>query len=222
MFYESLESRRLLTGVTHTGTLVIDGTEGSDRITVSRRNGQIVAELKAESDIAVTSSTPSAEVKRILVLGGNGDDNITVQNNVNRRTTIAGGAGDDHVSGNYGSTLIGGSGNDFLIAPPRTVFDVDSKELSDRPGVPQTVAVLSGGLGDDTLSGDRNDDFTGGKGSDKLGVAISFKSANPTIQVSSNLIPPIDHDKTSGIEIFNGDDGQSIITNTGGPTNEAG
>ncbi len=224
MFVQSLEPRRLLTGVTHTGTLVVDGTDQNDKITVSRKNGTIFVHLQPQTGLAVDLSASAASVKRVLVLGNGGDDTITVQNIVNERATLAGGAGNDRLLGNYGSTLIGGSGDDYLVAPPRSVYDVDTKELSDNPDKPQVVALLSGGLGNDTLAGDRHDDFVGGKGTDRAGIALNFKSTSPFITYNSadEISDDTIRENASGVELFNGDDSLSIVTNTGGPTNEAG
>jgi Ca2+-binding RTX toxin-like protein len=133
---EALELRRLLDATLDNGTLTVTGTDAADAFTINLVNDQIVFENGNESPFdagAVTSIVIDA-------LGGN--DTITV--NVDRPTTIRGGAGDD--------TVTGGPGADSVIG--------------------QTGAdTASLGAGDDTFEwnpGDGNDAVDGQDGSDTM------------------------------------------------------
>ena len=102
---EALELRRHLDATLVNGTLNVTGTDAADAFTINLVNDQIVFENGDESPFdadAVTSIVIDA-------LGGN--DTITV--NVNRPTTIRGGAGDDTINGGDGAdSVIGQTGAD--------------------------------------------------------------------------------------------------------------
>jgi Ca2+-binding RTX toxin-like protein len=168
MFVQALESRRLMAGVTHTGTLVVEGTQGGDEINISRSSGTITVKL-AKNDPAPQRFSVAA-VKRILVLSIGGNDKVAIEHDIVEHATIVGGAGNDELVGNYGATLIGGSGTDYV--PTRTQYDVQEDEVSAVPGAPAVAALLSGGIGDDNLVGDQDDMFVGGKGFDRAAASV--------------------------------------------------
>lgn len=208
--FEALERRRLLAVISHTGTLLVAGDpDGNDRITINQKAGTIIVQTGAGK---FTETFPAAAVKRILVETLGGNDNVRVQQEVRERVTLAGGAGNDWLNGNFGATLIGGAGDDHLFVPPRTAYDFASKELVAREDVPDVAALLSGGLGNDSLYGDRGDTVVGGRGHDTAAMPIV-------------VIAPPDHEgpltfgpdtkfksrdefgsRASGIEVFSGDE----------------
>ena len=190
MFVQALESRRLFTSITYTGTLVIDGRDGDDAINVSVKGGTIT--VQSETWFGAGIHFPAADVKRILVLAGGGNDTVQVDHDVTKRATIVGGAGNDILVGNYAATLIGGGGNDKLMVPTRTFYDTVNKQRLTFAGTPEVPALLSGGLGDDTLVGDEKDVFVGGKGSDHGMVVLSVKPSTSGTMISVNAEDVID------------------------------
>ena len=205
MSFETLESRRLFTGITHTGTLVIDGSDHADDITLVRVGANVVLIATLGSGMRVDARFPVNEVKRILVEAKAGNDVVKLMSSLNERATVLGGGGNDDLSGNYGATLIGGSGNDRLTGIARTNYDVKTRQFADAD-VPQLPSLLSGGLGDDTLIADRDDNIVGGKGADTLGLSARYTGIGEgqSIDVSFEGIALNDifGDNPSGIETF--------------------
>src|SRR5438067_1027965 len=127
---EDLEARQMLAGTPKSPPVVpppvlgvdhflqIHGTEGSDRISLSR----IVMNGKDEIKAAVNKRRwyfASSEVQQIRIDAG-GDDDLVQINAASApfRTplTLDGGAGNDTLSGAMGDdTLYGGDGNDNLM-----------------------------------------------------------------------------------------------------------
>src|SRR4051812_35145183 len=120
---ETLESRRLLsatsigfgddepvtltlvtTAVTSRGTLVVKGMAINDVIAIRKAGDQY--HIDATFGIAV--DVPAKQVKRILVETIEGDDRVGIAPSVKVPVTIAGGAGNDTLTGQLGDTLIGG------------------------------------------------------------------------------------------------------------------
>ncbi len=159
---EPMEPRVLLssTGL-NKGTLYVEGTSGDDHIVVTQlaeRDEFIVSRSQIGVDFGIQNVSTQAfkGVKRIVIDGGDGDDQITVETTQKGRqqavsTTIFGGAGDDRIWGGAGKDIIsGGNGNDLL----------DGRAGADE---------LDGGLGDDLLFGGvGNDKLIGGDGDDGL------------------------------------------------------
>lgn len=121
---EPLDPRRLLAGVSVVDkTIVIDGTEGPDRIEVIvdfRKKVLNVYGLPGSSE-----SKPkrvALQHRRVLVNGLGGDDELLVNARHGRkgvnpkfRALVRGGDGDDHLIGDYVFTKIfGEAGDDFL------------------------------------------------------------------------------------------------------------
>src|SRR5438067_6813369 len=89
---QSLEPRRLLTAtfasINSHGTLSVVGTAKNDAITIEISNENIVANLNATS-----MKFPTANVKRIFIDGGRGNDRI--RNKTSLGSTMVGSRGDD-------------------------------------------------------------------------------------------------------------------------------
>jgi len=103
------------------GTLMVKGTKGSDKIALRLKAGDSsVLEVDAGDDGSAEFSFPRADVTRIVVNGGAGSDAIRIDetNGVFEDTiptTLAGGSGNDTLSGGSGAEmLLGGSGNDSI------------------------------------------------------------------------------------------------------------
>jgi Ca2+-binding RTX toxin-like protein len=122
--------------------IVVFGTDGNDRIRVSRRLGpngpQAVVEVNGQ-----TTVIDYLNGETVTVYAGAGNDHVVLDASATKWTAaFFGGAGNDHlVGGVLGDYLDGGGGND----------------------------ELDGGDGDDTLvGGDGHDRFRGGAGADAV------------------------------------------------------
>ena len=144
---ESLEPRHALSVSPAYGVWSITGdgdpTHPNDTILVDR-NPTNAAQLRATVNGVVVGTRLESTVKTIRIIGGIGDDSITVTIPGNTRITtqIYGNAGNDTISGSDGrDSIFGGPGND----------------------------TLNGGLGNDTLRGGTGaDSLVGSQGNDTL------------------------------------------------------
>ena len=125
------------TGARKVGSeLVIDGTAGNDRITVTRLSGG-----RLNVNLNGQNSAFDAPFSRIVIRGGAGDDRIAVGKLIKNTAYLEGGAGNDIIHGGGGADiLVGGEGNDRLMG---------------RKG----RDVIFGGLGADTLRGSDAEDL---------------------------------------------------------------
>jgi uncharacterized secreted protein with C-terminal beta-propeller domain len=144
---ESLEPRLAL-AVSHVyGTWSITGDSDpanpNDTIVVDR-NPANAAQLRAIVNGVVVGRIRESRVATIRIIGGVGDDTITISipGNTRIKTVLDGGAGNDTITGGDGNdTIRGGAGNDTLV----------------------------GGRGNDTLRGGTGaDSLAGGHGNDSL------------------------------------------------------
>lgn len=112
---ERLESRALLTATIVRGILEIRGTAGHDAIEV-RRSAEDSAVLQVIENGAATRSFAAAAVRQIRIDGGDGNDEITVNQesgSVVMPVVMRGGRGDDLLQGGGGTNRIdGGAGRD--------------------------------------------------------------------------------------------------------------
>ena len=145
----------LITGVGINGrVLQIVGTAGKDHVEVEAE-GKFKDRIKVEanflSDKGHTRTFRAGDFDRIVIMVGNGNDYVKVDQKITKPVLIDGGAGDDHLMvGGGATTLLGGDGNDVLIGGPGN-------------------DVLIGGDGNDVIFGDRgNDLLDGGNGNDLL------------------------------------------------------
>ncbi len=135
------------------GVLTVRGRAADNVITVSRdATGNI---LVNDGAVAINGGTPTvANTTLVRVLGGPGNDQITILDNGNAPLPpayVEGGAGND--------TLIGGSGADDLDG------GAGDDTLQGRDG----DDLLKGGPGEDTIIGGRGaDTMLGGVGSDQF------------------------------------------------------
>ena len=193
--HESLESRRLFSGVrtinllvpvthtdvhgrpnvhvTSTGTLVIGGSSSSEDITVgTRRNGRIAVDFRRTNlgpggGLFVYEFAFSAsKVKRLDIGGSSGNDSIAVNVNLSGRSNVRGGGGDDTITVNGRRlTAYGGDGNDVLSSETR-VRSVQPVTMGDSSGS-TTIQVIDATY--NTLYGDAgNDTLTSTGGEDSL------------------------------------------------------
>ncbi len=144
-----------LIGVTMetTGRLVVRGTAGADKISVSSGKKCVSVSFNGRK-----ASFTASQVSSIRIFGGDGNDKIALKSSV-LAGEIDGDDGDDIITGgNLADTLTGGAGND-LIKGGNGSDRIDGGAGNDR---------LYGLGGDDVLLGfDEEADFIdGGKGED--------------------------------------------------------
>jgi hypothetical protein len=112
---EALEARRLMAVVvtlTHTGTLMISGSEQDDVVDLYRA---AVNKIRVMASGAV-SDFDRAAVKRIVGTMRGGNDHVFAHGGIGRRMNIDGGDGDDVLhGGSHDDSLAGGDGNDYLF-----------------------------------------------------------------------------------------------------------
>src|SRR5262245_58124483 len=139
-----------ITVLLQNGTLLIQGSDKSDNITVQQdEDGRFHFNGSGEKYAA-------ADIRRIEIHGNGGDDKIKlIANHIGPNQKLSalldGGDGDDRITGSKnGETIAGGAGKDVR----------DGEAGND---------TLDGGDGDDTLLGsDGADNLSGGNGSDEL------------------------------------------------------
>jgi len=175
------------------GTLTLWGTSGNDSINVERSNGYVNGYVNG----FFFDSRPDWAIKSVVVHGGDGNDTITVNDNVGTRSWLYGEGGDDtFVSARWTpEDFYGGPGNDTvsyanrLMALHVTIDNARDDGESCSPNycevqswgadnVHTDIEVVLGGSNDDylespwynaTLVGNKgNDTLIGGWGNDSL------------------------------------------------------
>ena len=165
------EGNDSLTGGTHAlGDLLIEFVNGASVLTPSSLSG------------AGTDTLTSASFEKVSLIGGNGNDTISAASSVTIPVTLAGGIGNDSLTGSSGNDVLnGGDGSD----------------------------VLSGVGGNDSLNGDEGDDnLIGGAGGDVLsggnGIDRVIETATGTVALTITLtntsLVGFGTDVVSGIE----------------------
>jgi Tol biopolymer transport system component len=154
----------------HGRTATLVGTNGADVLKGTKRKDVVLAlggndRIKTFSDGDIVCAGPGADVVDAgengesggfdLVLGGPGDDKITLGRELG---TARGEAGNDVLIGSKGGdNLIGGPGNDVLYGGPNPTYNSDF--LSGGPGNDK----LYGGPGPNQISGGPGNDVEVGK-----------------------------------------------------------
>jgi Ca2+-binding RTX toxin-like protein len=134
--------------------LQIVGTAGKDHVQVQtkgKHNEWIEVKANFLSDKGHKRTFNAADFDSIVIIVGDGNDHVKVDQKIVKPVLIDGGAGNDHLMAGGGpTTLLGGDGNDVI-------FGGSSND------------ILDGGIGNDHLfGGPGNDQLTGGDGNDKL------------------------------------------------------
>jgi hypothetical protein len=170
------------------GELAIEGTNAGDRLALRLQTGNpAVLQVDVGDDGSADFRFARAEIAKISVDGGNGDDAVRIDesNGVftdTIATTIDGGNGDDNLVGGAGAgTLRGGNGNDILTggSGAETLEGGNGNDSIDGNGG-NDVGLL--GNGDDTFvwdPGDGSDIVEGQNGADTM----LFNGANGAEQV---------------------------------------
>jgi Ca2+-binding RTX toxin-like protein len=166
---ESLESRTMLAADLVSGTLTVVGTNANDNIQVQvatsgPHNGELQVDVNGQQSFFIVN-----QVTAIQILGLNGNDQITVDDNVSINTTIHGGKGNDTINGGGGGdTIYGGKGNDVIHGG--TGSDTMHGDAgNDAIWGGDDVDFLYGDVGNDTVDGEAGDDTCrGGNGIDDV------------------------------------------------------
>ncbi|HEX8521103.1 MAG TPA: calcium-binding protein, partial [Tepidisphaeraceae bacterium] len=125
--------------VTKKGTLVYSGRKAGEWVDVQSQGSRVVLTQGNGSAVSLDYSFPRSKVKRVYMDGAAGDDTLRVY--LDLPTTLIGGSGNDYLGCSGGNdVLYGNDGND----------------------------VLRGGNGDDTLDGGSGHDYLEGSGGNDL------------------------------------------------------
>lgn len=184
---------RFLGGPANPQGLLVTGTDGNDKIAVTRSaDGR---NLVATVNGTVVATKQASSVSRIVVQGLFGDDTLDVASNITIPANLEGGPGNDTLKGGGGSdSLLGGDGDDvldgrrgadlllggagrdaadyasrvnFINFGPGTV--ADDGEFNEHDNIGLDVEDCYGGKGDDYLNGSSADNrLYGGGGNDTI------------------------------------------------------
>src|SRR5262245_55939429 len=195
------------------GTLMVKGTKGSDKIALRLKAGDpSVLEVDARDDGSPEFSFPRADVTRIVVDGGAGSDAIRIDesNGVFEDTiptTLAGGSGNDTLSGGSGAeTLLGGRGND----------SIDGNRGADTAltGSGNDTFIWDPGDGSDKVEGQRGIDtmvFNGANGAEQVdvsanGTRLRFFRNPGNITMDTAGVERVDFNALGGADVVNVND----------------
>jgi Ca2+-binding RTX toxin-like protein len=175
------------------GALAIEGTNAADRLALRLQNGDpAVLQVDVGDDGSADFSFARAEVTRIALDGGNGDDVVRIDesNGVftdTIATTIRGGNGNDNLVGGAGAVMLrGGNGNDILAggSGAETLLGGNGNDSIDGNGG-SDVALM--GNGNDTVvwdPGDGSDVVEGQNGADTM--LFNGAGASEQVDLSAN------------------------------------
>jgi hypothetical protein len=131
--------------------LVIIGTNGNDDIDIRRVDDTNLIEVDIDSltfDFHQTYNPSTLHIDRFIVYGLNGDDHITVDNNVTIDAWVFAGNGENHIKvGGGNNVVVGGSGEN----------QIDGGIKRDLLIAGRGSAVINGHGGDDILIGGYTD-----------------------------------------------------------------
>jgi hypothetical protein len=187
------------------GTVTVTGTAGQDQIGITVGANQLAVDFG--QDGTTDAHFPMSAVQRISVLGGAGDDGVNVSGTGvgSIPIVVSAGGGDDGIGvvGNIGDdgtgdariTLIGGGGNDQIVAAapgPVTINTGAGDDHVDGGGAGIGHETISLGDGNDTFVselnafvGARSDNVDGGAGKDAMEMRGSFASESLTLAASA-------------------------------------
>jgi Ca2+-binding RTX toxin-like protein len=192
------------------GTLMVKGTKGSDKIALRLKAGDSsMLEVDAGDDGSAEFSFARANIMRIVVDGGAGNDAIRIDesNGIFEDTiptTLAGGSGNDTLAGGSGAeTLLGGRGSDSidgnrgadtgLMGPGNDTFIWDPGDGSDR---------VEGQRGTDTMV------FNGAAAAEQVDVSangsrLKFFRNPGNITMDTAGVERVDFNALGGADVVN-------------------
>lgn len=190
MFLEMLETRRLLSAsLTDSGQLVVMGDqEAPNSITVGLSTDGSSVDVTVND--ATVQAFDSSAVSSLVIIGGNGDDVIKIDETNGALaipTKIFGGSGNDYITSGAGKTfidggagadtilagsgnskIVGGGGADSIVAGSGNDVVYGNKGKDSLDGGSGSDTLAGGKGGDDLHAGSGNDFLSGGKGPDVL------------------------------------------------------
>lgn len=143
--------------VVRNGQLFVRGTSGIDIIELTLNGANVVVNT---SHGGTAASFVAADLRRIIVKTGAGDDKVTVSSNMTLRTTLVGGKGADEMQGGAGNDIVvGNQGDDHVMG----------MSGDDRLKGGRGDDMLEGGTGNDMIRSKKGDDTAlGGEGDDTV------------------------------------------------------
>ncbi|MDP7014572.1 MAG: calcium-binding protein [Pirellulaceae bacterium] len=148
--------------LTDDGVLLVNGTEGPDRIAVVKRAGQLYVHAKFDTR-RWTRFSFADDVRefRATLLGG--DDLLHMNRRIDLPSALVGGDGDDMLRGGSGPDQIrGGAGDDLVFG------GAGDDDILDQLG---DNRVFGGGGDDTVVTGDGADRIWAGRGNDRVNDA---------------------------------------------------
>jgi len=184
------------------GTLTVTGTAARDVVEVTIDADQIVVDFGFDG--TVDAQFKRSRVQQVNLLGGEGDDGLTVEGSGvgDLPITLSGGPGKDgggvvsfgdpFFAGTAPVTILGDDGNDNFIAAVPGPVTVDTGAGDDLLGIEESdQATISLGDGNDKLISSlrvagfrRSDTVDGGTGQDTMQMEGTF--ASETVSLSAN------------------------------------
>ncbi len=167
---ERLELRDVPTTASLYGSsLIIDGTEQADSITVRQDGNWLrIDGTNIRNGWRTDSGVDARSVRQVVIRGKGGDDTVNIVS-LKINTMVWGGTGNDRVYGGSGSdTVYGDQGNDTLMGSSGDDWLVGGDGIDQIWGGAGNDWI-TGDSGDDRIYGDSGDDsLSGGEGKDTL------------------------------------------------------
>ena len=212
--FEPLESRQLLAAdISLKGdVLTIRGTNHNDLIDVARvasgpEAGMLQVSVNGQQKLFNDNPTGAGigSISKIVIRGRDGNDQISIADNVYIPADITGNRGNDTIQGGAGNDLIrGGRGNDTLLGNDGS-DSVDAGRGDDHIEAGAGADTCAGGAGNDTILGNEDaDSIDGGRGDDQIDAGEGDDTC--VGGVGNDLINGGD-----GKDTLNGDDGNDEI-----------
>ncbi|MFH0801365.1 MAG: M91 family zinc metallopeptidase [bacterium] len=145
--------------------MTIRGGNGNDVINVAQdKDGNLRVDVNGD-----VKTYTKEQARGLVIEGGTGNDNITLDKGVTYDLTLDGGVGNDEIQGGSGkNTIKGGVGNDKLVGGSGGNV-IDGGDGRDYIAGGKGDDTLTGGKGDDVIYGlNGNDTIEGGAGKDYL------------------------------------------------------
>ena len=206
---------------------MLDGGPGSDTASYAERGTAVTRQRSAGSVAEDTVTT----IENLT--GSSGNDTLTGDATDN---ALRGGAGNDLLRGGAGNdTLDGGSGSDTATYDERATAVTATLGGSVAEDTVTTIENLTGGSGDDTLTGDATDNtLRGGAGNDTLtgagGVDVidggpgsdTASYAERATAVTATLGGSVAEDTVGAVENLKGSSASDSLTGDAGTNRLAG
>ncbi len=170
MKFEILEPRVLLSATLDTGGVVVQGTDAADSIVVQvDPTDESLIQVQVNNEV---TTHPIEEVNRIRINAGAGDDTISVdlpESLAEIHSIVLGGDGNDQITTSNGRDFVFGGQGDDQIDTGNGKDRVVGGEGDDQINGGAGNDGLFGGSGDDTINGNAGDDrLIGGDGDDVI------------------------------------------------------